>query len=169
MSDAESNASEQSIKRKVSPSMTSSKESSSRNQSRSNIVPVRCSGKEKKQNKDATQQDDTAEVLKTINKHLQEKSTIFSGKVQKAENEIFGDMVAPEMEGLSCSILKVKFKHKVNNLIFKYRILNLQQNAQPISPHPTTTQHLSAYNFPFSKECGSIHAEHEWEKFRLLR
>ena len=48
-------------------------------------------------------------------------------------------MVAAELKGLSCSILKVKFKHEVNNLIFKYQMLNLQQNAQPNPPsnlHP---------------------------------
>ena len=98
------------------------------------MVPGRRSGKEKKQKKDTTQQDDSAEVLKTINKRLQEKSTIFSEKVKKGEDEIFGDMVASELKGLSCSILKVKFKHEVNNLIFKYQMLNLQQNAQPNPP-----------------------------------
>ena len=40
MSDAESNASELSVKRKMGPSMTSPKESSNRNQSGSNMVPV---------------------------------------------------------------------------------------------------------------------------------
>ena len=59
MSDAESNASELSVKRKMSPSMANPKESSSRNQSRSNLVPGRRSGKEKKQKKDTTQQDDS--------------------------------------------------------------------------------------------------------------
>ena len=54
MSDAESNASELSVKRKMSPSMTSPKESSSRNQSGSNMVPGHCSGKEKKQKKKNT-------------------------------------------------------------------------------------------------------------------
>ena len=52
-----------SVKRKMSPNMTSPKESSSRNQSGSNMVPGRRSGKEKKQKKDTTQQDDSAEVL----------------------------------------------------------------------------------------------------------
>ena len=51
MSDAESNASEQSAKRKISLSMTSPKEISSRNQSVSNIVPGRRSGEEKQQRK----------------------------------------------------------------------------------------------------------------------
>ena len=51
MSDAESNASEQSIRRKISPSMTSAKESSSRNQSESIMVSGCRSGKEKKQKK----------------------------------------------------------------------------------------------------------------------
>ena len=51
ISDAESNASEQSAKRKMSPSMTISKESSIRNQSRSNMMPLRPSGKKKKQKK----------------------------------------------------------------------------------------------------------------------
>ena len=51
MSDAESNASEQSAKRKMSLSMTSPKEISSRNQSVSNIVPDRRSGEEKQQRK----------------------------------------------------------------------------------------------------------------------
>ena len=129
VSDTESNASERSVKRKMSPSMTSPKESSSRNP-----VPGRRSGNEKKPRKDITQQDDSAEVLKTINKRLQEKSTIFSEKVKKGEDDIYCDMVASELKALSCSILKVKFKHEVNNLIFKYQILNLQQNAQPNSP-----------------------------------
>ena len=103
------------------------------------MVPGCRSGKEKNLKKDTTQQDDSAEVLKTINKRLREKSTIFSEKVKKGEDEIFGDMVAAELKGLSCSILKVKFKHEVNNLIFKYQMLNLQQNAQPNPPsnlHP---------------------------------
>ena len=39
-----------------------------------------------------------------------------------------------ELKGISCSILKVKFKHEVNNLIFKYQMLNLQQNTQPNPP-----------------------------------
>ena len=98
------------------------------------MVAGRRSGKKKKQKKDTTQQDDSAEVLKTINKRLQEKSTTFSEKVKKAEDEIFGDMVASELKGLSRSILKVKFKHEVNNLIFKYQMLNLQQDAQPNLP-----------------------------------
>ena len=51
MSDAESNTSEQSIRRKISPSMTSAKESSSRNQSESIMVSGCRSGKEKKQKK----------------------------------------------------------------------------------------------------------------------
>ena len=51
MSDVESNASELSVKRKMRPSMTSPKESSRRNQSRSNMVPGRRSGKEKEQKK----------------------------------------------------------------------------------------------------------------------
>ena len=54
----------------MSPSMTSPKEGSSRYQSGSNMVPDRHSGKEKKQKKDTTQQDDSAEVLKTNNKRL---------------------------------------------------------------------------------------------------
>ena len=80
MSDAESNASEWSVKRKMIPSMTRPEEAQAeRNQSGSNMVPGRHSGKEKKYKKnDTTQQDDSAEVLKTINKRLQEKSTIFS-------------------------------------------------------------------------------------------
>ena len=51
MSDAESNASEQSVRRKISPSMTSAKESSSRNQSESIMVSGCRPGKEKKQKK----------------------------------------------------------------------------------------------------------------------
>ena len=43
--------------------MTSPKESSGRNQSGSNMMPGRRLGKEKKQKKDTTQQDDSAEVL----------------------------------------------------------------------------------------------------------
>ena len=83
MSDAESNTSERSVKRKISPSITSPKENSSRNQSRSNMAPGCRSSKEKKQKKDTTQQSESAEVFKTINKRLQEKSTIFSVKVKK--------------------------------------------------------------------------------------
>ena len=52
-------------------------------------------------------------------------------------------MVVSELEGLSCSILKVKLKHKVNDVIFKYQMLNLQQNAQlnsPIQLPPSTFQ-----------------------------
>ena len=48
-------------------------------------------------------------------------------------------MVASELKGLSCSILKVKFKREVNNLIFKYQMLTLQQNVPPNPPsnlHP---------------------------------
>ena len=51
MSDTVSIASERSFKRKVSPTMTSPKGSSSRNQSRSNMDLGCCSGKEKKQKK----------------------------------------------------------------------------------------------------------------------
>ena len=51
MADAESSASERSIKRMMSSSMTSPKESSSRNQGVSNMVPGRCSGKNKTQKK----------------------------------------------------------------------------------------------------------------------
>ena len=73
------------------------------------MVPGRRLGKEKKQKKKGTTQQDDSAVLKTINKHLQEKSTVFSEKVQKGKDEIFGDMVASELKGLSCSILKVSF------------------------------------------------------------
>ena len=163
MSDAESNASELSVKRKMIPSMTSPKESSSRNQSGSNMVPGRRSGKEKKQKKDTTQQNDSAEVLKTINKRLQEKSTILSEKVKKGEDEIVGDMVASELKGLSCSILKVKFKHEVNNLIFKYQMLNLQQNAQPNLPvqSPPSTCQLTT---PPSQSNGAVFMQNTNER-----
>ena len=68
MSDAESNASELSAKRNVSPSMTNPKESSSRNQSGSNMVaPWSSLEQGEKAKKDTTQQDDSAGVLKTIN------------------------------------------------------------------------------------------------------
>ena len=131
ISDADSNASQPSVKRKMNPGTTSPKESSIKNQSGSNTVPGRQSGKEKKQKKDTTQQDDSAEVLKTINKHLQEKSTISSEKVKE---DMKKRLVASELKCLCCSILKVKFKHEVSNLIFKYQMLSLQQNAQPDPP-----------------------------------
>ena len=51
MSDVDSNASEQFVKRKMIPSMSSPKESSSRNQTGSNMMASCCSGKEKKHNK----------------------------------------------------------------------------------------------------------------------
>ena len=73
-------------KERLSPSITSPKESSSRNQSRSNMAPGCRSSKEKKQKKDTTQQNESAEVFKTINKRLQEKSTIFSVKVKKGDD-----------------------------------------------------------------------------------
>ena len=82
ISDTELNASEQSAKRNMNPRMTSSKESSIRNQNRSNMMPLRRSGKKKKQKKNTTQQDDSA-VLQAINKRLHEKSTILSRKVEK--------------------------------------------------------------------------------------
>ena len=111
--------------------MTNPKESSSKKYKRVQYgarSSLRQREKAKKK-KDTTQQDDSA-VLKTINKRLQEKSTVFSEKVQKGEDEIFGDMVASELKGLSCSILRLAFKREVNN--------------------PATTQHLSAYNSLFS-------------------
>ena len=131
ISDADSNASQPSVKRKMNPGTISPKESSIKNQSGSNTVPGRQSGKEKKHKKDTTQQDDSVEVLKTINKHLQEKSTISSEKVKE---DMKKRLVASELKCLCCSILKVKFKHEVNNLIFKYQMLSLQQNAQPDPP-----------------------------------
>ena len=82
-------------------------------------------------------------VPKTINKCFQEKSTIFLEKVQKSEDKILGDMVASKLKDLSCSILKVKFKHEVDNLNFKHQLLNLQQNIQtnsPIQSLPSTFQ-----------------------------
>ena len=93
------------------------------------------------------------------------KSTIFSGKVQKSEIDIFGDMVASELKGLSCSILKVNFKHEVNNLIFKYQMLNLQQNTQSNlqSDHQPSPFGLK---LPLLKVmvC-NIHGKHEWKKW----
>ena len=59
----------------------------------------------------------SVKVPKTINKCFQEKSTIFLEKVQKREDKILGDMVASKLKDLSCSILKVKFKHEVNSSI----------------------------------------------------
>ena len=78
----------------------------------SNMVPVRHLGKEKKI---------------PSNRKIQQKLTISSGKVQKGEDKIFGDMVALELKSLSCFILKVKFKDMVNNqIIFKNQMFNLQ-------------------------------------------
>ena len=68
---------------------------------------------EKAEKKDTTQQDDSAEVVKTINKRLQEKSTISPEKAKKSEDKIFHDMVVPELKDLSCSSLKVKSKQEV--------------------------------------------------------
>ena len=153
MSDTESNASELSVKRKMSPSMTSPKESSSRNRVQYGARLSLRQGEKAKKN--PTQLDDSAEVLKTINKRLREKSTIFSEKVKKIEDEIFGDMVASELKGLSCSILKVKFKYDVKNLIFKYQMLNLQQIAQPNPPiqSPPSTFQLTT---PPSQSNGAV-------------
>ena len=157
MSDADSNASELSVKRKMSPSMASPKEISSRNQSGSNMVPGRRSGKGKKQKQDTTQQDDSAEAFKTINKRLQEKSRIFSEKVKKRWrwNFWWHGCFRTERPFLFYSILKVKFKHEMNNLIFKYQMLNLQQNAQPNPPiqSPPSTFQLTT---PPSQSNGAV-------------
>ena len=60
----QSKASERSFNRKMSPSMSSPKQSSSRNQSTSHMVPGSCSGKKKKQKKkETTQQNNSTEVL----------------------------------------------------------------------------------------------------------
>ena len=152
---AELYVSEWSIKRKISLSMTSPKEGSNRNQSGSSMVSGRRSGKEKISKKGCHPTGWLKQVIKTINKRFQEKSTIFSEKVKKGEDEIFGDMVASELKGLSCSILKVKFKHEVNNLIFKYQMLNLQQNAQPNPPiqSPPSTFQLTT---PPSQSNGAV-------------
>ena len=58
-------------------------------------------------------------------------------------DEIFGNMAASELKGLSCSILKVKFKHEVNNLIFKCEMFNLKQNTQA---NPLSKHHLAPFN-----------------------
>ena len=72
------------------------------------VGPIRCQvvvqARRKSKKKDTSQQDDLAEVLKTINKRFQEKSTIFAEKGKRGEDEIFGDMVASELKGLSFSI-----------------------------------------------------------------
>ena len=117
--DAKSNTLQRYVKWKMNQSMTSPKESSSRNQSGSNMVSDCSSGKGKKQKK------------------LPPKRTIqqkFSKKVKNGEDEAFGDMVASELKGLSCFFLQVKFKHEVNNLIFKNQMLVIQQNAPPNTP-----------------------------------
>ena len=79
MSDTESNASELSVKRKMSPSMTSPKESSSRNQSGSNMVPGRCSGKEKKHKRDTPNRTIQQKFLKLLT-YAFKKSQQFSKK-----------------------------------------------------------------------------------------
>ena len=116
----------------MSPSMTIPKESS-RSKTGQKLCQVVTQAK-RKSKKDIFLQGDSAEQLKTINKSLLEKLTIFSEKEKKSEDEIIGDMVASELKDLFCSILKVNFKQKVNNLIFKYQPLNVQQNAQLYSP-----------------------------------
>ena len=149
-------------KKKMRPSMTSSKESSSRNQTGSNMVPGRCSGKEKTQKKIPPSTMIQQNILKLLT-----NANNFLRKIKKSKDEIFGDMVAYTPKGFSCSILKVKFKHEVNNPVFKYQMLNLEQHAQPNPPHPISTQHLSAYNSPFSKQWCSIHAEHKVSIFAI--
>ena len=142
--------------------MTSSKESSSKNQSGSNMVLGRCSGKEKTQKKIPPSTMIQQKFLKLLT-----NANNFLRKIKKSKDEIFGDLVASTLKGFSCSILKVKFKHEVNNPVFKYQMLNLEQHAQPNSPHPISTQHLSAYNSPFSKQWCSIHAEHKVSIFAI--
>ena len=73
--------------------------------------------------------------------------TLFSEKVKNGEDEILVDMVASELKSLSCSILKVKFKHEVNNLFFKYQKVNYKKMLTQI-PNPISTQHLLTYNSP---------------------
>lgn len=78
------------------------------------------------------------------------KSQQFSQiKYKQLKMRFFGDMAAWE--------LKVKFQHEVNNLIFKYRMLTLEQNTQP-----------NSLTFNYYPPC-SIHAKQKWKKFRLLR
>ena len=90
----------------------------------SNMVPARHSGKEKKIPSNRKIQLKFSKLLTNAFKKSQQ---FWSGKVQKGEDKIFGDMVALELKGLSCSILKVKFKDEVNNqIIFKNQVFNLQ-------------------------------------------
>ena len=73
--------------------------------------------------------------------------------MKKGEDEIFGDMVASELKGLSCSILQVKFKHEVNNLMFKYQMLNLQQKPQPNPPIKSPPSTFQLTTPPFQSNC----------------
>ena len=63
--------------------MASPKEGSNRNQSGSSMVSGRRSGKEKISKNGCHPTGWLKQVIKTINKRFQEKSTIFSEKVKK--------------------------------------------------------------------------------------
>ena len=116
------------------------------------MVPGCHSGKEKKQKKVPPNRMINQNFLKLLINTFKNFSqnnfqTLFSEKVKNGEDEILVDMVASELKSLSCSILKVKFKHEVNNLFFKYQKVNYKKMLTQI-PNPISTQHLLTYNSP---------------------
>ena len=96
--------------------------------------------KENKIKKPKPQDDPSTELLKAISKRFSEKSEMSSKRVTtEGEEDIFGKMVSAELKSLPKS-LGIRLKHDISNLIFKYQMMCLQQDAQQYSPISANTQ-----------------------------
>ena len=80
--------------------------------SKSNIV--------KKEENITTVDDPQTEVLKVISKRLADRESINN------EDDVFGKMVAAELKSLP-KRLKFRFKHEINNSIYKFQEVNFQE------------------------------------------
>ena len=81
--------------------------------------------KKRNESKFFQEENETTEILQTINKRLQEKS---EQPQKRDEDDVFGEMVSSEIKKLP-KLLKVSFKHEVSNLIFKYQMISLQDSG----------------------------------------
>ena len=125
LSDTESIVSIKSNKRKkVNKQESESQHSRSADNARSN--------KENKFKKPSPQDDPSTELLKAINKRFSEKSAISSKSVTVDEDDVFGKLVTAELKSLPKS-LSIRLKNDVSNLIFKYQMMSLQQDAPQYS------------------------------------
>jgi hypothetical protein len=94
----------------------------------------------KKRNEPVSQEENAAkDILQTINQRLQHKS---ERPQQRDEDDVFGEMVTSEIKKFR-KLLKFRFKHEVNNLIFKYQMLCLQDPGTDL-----LQQQSRMYNFP---------------------